>query len=203
MLKLKSFYSILIAVFLTVLYSIFLWIKNSWELNYVGLFFCISFLLIQLFYYLYLKWKQYKKDWTIIGIHEYKFSGFDFFLMVFLILSALTQVVIYLRDNESPDFSFYNILFLSFINLKQLNYHLIVKQNFVTIIENNYFEDYSKSDIKYVAIKNNNLAIALMKSDKVFNFPIEDFNENELEVLNQFIKVENLEENNIKHEFHQ
>ena len=192
MLKLKSFYSILIAVFLTVLYSIFLWIKNSWELNYVGLFFCISFLLIQLFYYSYLKWKQYKKDWTIIGIHEYKFSGFDFFLMVFLILSALTQVVIYLRDNESPDFSFYNILFLSFINLKQLNYHLIVKQNFVTIIENNYFEDYSKSDIKYVAIKNNNLAIALMKSDKVFNFPIEDFNENELEVLNHFIKVENL-----------
>ena len=203
MLKLKSFYSVLFAVFLTVLYSIFLWIKNSWELNYVGSFFCISFLLIQLFYYSYLKWKQYKKDWTIIGIHEYKFSGFDFFLMVFLILSALTQVVIYLRDNESPDFSFYNILFLSFINLKQLNYHLIVKQNFVTIIENNYFEDYSKSDIKYVAIKNNNLAIALMKSDKVFNFPIEDFNENELEVLNQFIKVENLEENNIKHEFHQ
>ncbi|MCA1967198.1 MAG: hypothetical protein LDL23_11185 [Flavobacterium sp.] len=89
------------------------------------------------------------------------------------------------------------------MNLKQLNYHLIVKQNFVTIIENNYFEDYSKSDIKYVAIKNNNLAIALMKSDKVFNFPIEDFKENELEVLNQFIKVENLEENNLKHEFHQ
>lgn len=203
MLKLKSFYSVLFAVFLTVLYSIFLWIKNSWELNYVGSFFCISFLLIQLFYYSYLKWKHYKNDWAIIGRHKYKFSGLDFFLMVFLILSALTQVVIYLRDNESPDFSFYNILFLSFINLKQLNYHLIVKQNFVTIIENNYFEDYSKSDIKYVAIKNNNLAIALMKSDKVFNFPIEDFNENELEVLNQFIKVENLEENNIKHEFHQ
>ena len=69
---------------------------------------------------------------------------------------------------------------------------MIVKQNFLAIIEKNYFEDYSKSDIKYIAIKNNNLAIALMKSDKVFNFPIENFNENELEVLNQFIKVENL-----------
>jgi hypothetical protein len=31
-----------------------------------------------------------------------------------------------------------------------------------------------------------------MKSDKVFNFPIKDFKENELEVLNQFIEVQNL-----------
>ncbi|WP_415799585.1 hypothetical protein, partial [Flavobacterium cucumis] len=93
---------------------------------------------------------------------------------------------------QLPDFSFFYIVVLSSMNLKQLNYHLIVKQNFVTIIENNYFEDYSKPDIKYIAIKNNNLAIALMKSDKVFNFPIEDFKENELEVLNQFIEVQNL-----------
>ena len=78
------------------------------------------------------------------------------------------------------------------MNLKQLNYHLIVKQNFVTIIENNHFEDYSKSDIKHVVIENNKLAITLFKSDKVFNFPIEDFKENELEVLNQFIEVQNL-----------
>lgn len=192
MLKLKSFYSILFAVFLTVLYSIFLWIKNSWELNYVGSFFCISFLLIQLFYYSYLKWKQYKNDWTIIGRHEYKFSGFHFFLMILFVFTILVYIFVLVKHKELPEFSFYNILFLSFINLKQLNYHLIVKQNFVTIIENNYFEDYSKSDIKYVAIKNNNLAIALMKSDKVFNFPIEDFKENELEVLNQFIEVQNL-----------
>jgi hypothetical protein len=67
-----------------------------------------------------------------------------------------------------------------------------VKQNILAIIENNYFEDYSKSDIKYIAIDNNDLAIALMKSDKVFNFPIKDFKENELEVLNQFIEVQNL-----------
>ena len=113
--------------------------------------------------------------------------------MVFLILSALTQIFIFVRDKELPDFSFYNILFLSFINLKKLNYHLIVKQNFLTIIENNYFQDYSKSDIKNITMENNNLAIALMKSDKVFNFPIEDFKENELEELNKFIKVENLE----------
>jgi hypothetical protein len=112
--------------------------------------------------------------------------------MIFLVLSAFTQVVIFVRDKELPDFSFYNILFLSFINLKQLNYHLIVKQNFLTIIENNYFEDYSKSDIKHVAFENNKLAITLFKSDKVFNFPIEDFKENELKVLNQFIKVQNL-----------
>jgi hypothetical protein len=164
------------------------------ELNNVGKFFCILFLLIELSFYSYLKWKIYKNDWTIIGRHKYKFSGFDFFLMVFLILAALTQVLVFVRDKELPDFSFYNILFLSFINLKQLNYHLIVKQNFITIIENNYFEDYSKSNIKYVAIKNNNLAIALMKSDKVFNFPIKDFKENELEVLNQFIEVQNLKD---------
>lgn len=192
MLKFKSYYFILITVFLTILYSFFLWINDSLELNNVGKFFCILFLLIELSFYSYLKWKIYKNDWIIIGRHKYKFSGFDFFLMVFLILAALTQVLVFVRDKELPDFSFYNILFLSFINLKQLNYHLIVKQNFITIIENNYFEDYSKSNIKYVSIKNNNLAIALMKSDKVFNFPLKDFKENELEVLNQFIEVLNL-----------
>ncbi len=164
------------------------------ELNNVGKFFCILFLLIELSFYSYLKWKIYKNHWTIIGRHKYKFSGFDFFLMVFLILSALTQIFIFVRDKELPDFSFYNILFLSFINLKQLNYHLIVKQNFITIIENNYFEDYSKSDIKYIAIKNNNLSIAFTKAGKVINFPIEDFKDNELEVLNQFIEVQNLNE---------
>ncbi len=107
-------------------------------------------------------------------------------------LSALPQMFMFVRDKELPDFSFYNILFLSFINLKQLNYHLIVKQNFLTIIENNYFQDYSKSDIKYITMGNNNLAIALSKSDKVINFPVENFKENELEVLNQFIEVQNL-----------
>ena len=192
MLKLKSFYSILFAVFLTVLYSIFLWIKNSWELNYVVSFFCISFLLIQLFYYSYLKWKHYKNDWTIIGRHKYKFSGVDFFLMILFIFTILAYTFFLVKNEELPDFSFYNILFLSFTNFKQLNYHLIVKQNFLTIIENNYFEDYSKSDIKHVAIENNKLAITLFKSDKVFNFPIEDFKENELKVLNQFIEVQNL-----------
>ena len=192
MLKFKSYYFILFTVFLTILYSFFLWINDSLELNNVGKFFCILFLLIELSFYSYLKWKIYKNDWTIIGRHKYKFSGFDFFLMVFLILSALTQIFIFVRDKELPDFSFYNILFLSFINLKQLNYHLIVKQNFLTIIENNYFQDYSKSDIKYITMGNNNLAIALSKSDKVINFPVEDFKENELEVLNQFIDVQNL-----------
>ena len=192
-LKLKSFYSLVLTVFLTVFFSIFLWIKNSLELNNIGKFFCISFLLIQLFFYLYLKWKNYKKDWIIIGKQKYKITGLKFIMIIALIFLILFQFFIFVRDNELPDFSFYNILFLSYINLKQLNYHLIVKQNFITIIENNSFEDYSKSDIKYLAIKNNNLAIAVIKSDKVFNFPIEDFKENELEELNKFIKVENLE----------
>ena len=139
-----------------------------------------------------MKWKHYKNDWTIIGRHKYKFSGFDFFLMILFIFTILAYTFFLVKNEELQDFSFYNILFLSFINFKQLNYHLIVKQNFLTIIENNYFEDYSKSDIKYIAINNNDLAIALMKSDKVFNFPIKDFKENELEVLNQFIEVQNL-----------
>jgi hypothetical protein len=139
-----------------------------------------------------LKWKHYKNDWTIIGRHKYKFSGVDFFLIILFIFTILAYTFFLVKHQELPDFSFYNILFLSFTNFKQLNYHLIVKQNILAIIENNYFEDYSKSDIKYIAIDNNDLAIALMKSDKVFNFPIKDFKENELEVLNQFIEVQNL-----------
>ena len=165
---------------------------NSIEYHNFVKFFCILIIIVELSFHSFSKWKSYKKDWIIIGRHKYKFSGFDFFLMVLLILSALIQVFVFVRDKELPDFSFLYIVVLSSINLKQINYHLIVKQCFITIIENNYFEDYSKSNIKYIAINNNDLAIALMKSDKVFNFPIENFNENELEVLNQFIKVENL-----------
>lgn len=203
MLKLKSYYFILIVVFLTILYSVFSWIMNSIEYNNIIKFFCVLIIIVELSFYSFSKWKSYKNDWKIIGRTKYNLTGFNFFMIIVLIFSILTQLFVFVRDNELPDFSFFYIVVLSSMNLKQLNYHLIVKQNFVTIIENNYFEDYSKSDIKYVAIKNNNLAIALMKSDKVFNFPIEDFKENELEVLNQFIKVENLEENNLKHEFHQ
>lgn len=192
MLKLKSYYFILIVVFLTILYSIFSWIMNSLEYHNIVKFFCILIIIVELSFYSYLKWKNYKNDWKIIGRHKYKFSGFDFFLMIFLILSALTQVFIFIRDNELPDFSFFYIVVLSSMNLKQINYHLIVKKYFLTIIENNYFEDYSKSEIKFISIENNNLAIALLKSDKIINLPIEDFKENELKVLNQFIEVQNL-----------
>ena len=194
MLKLKSYYFILIVIFLTILYSIFSWILNSLEYQNIVKLFCILIIVVELSFYSFSKWKSYKKDWIIIGRHKYKFSGFDFFLMVLLILSALIQVFVFVRDKELPDFSFLYIVVLSSINLKQINYHLIVKQCFITIIENNYFEDYSKSDVKYIAIKNNNLAIAFTKSDKVINFPIEDFKDNELEVLNQFIEVQNLNE---------
>ncbi len=120
------------------------------------------------------------------------FLGLIFFLMILFVFAILAYAFFLVKHQELPDFSFYNILFLSFTNFKQLNYHLIIKQNFITIIENNYFEDYSKSEIKHVAIENNKLAITLFKSDKVFNFPIEDFKEKELEVLNQFIEVQNL-----------
>ena len=147
---------------------------------------------MELSFHSFSKWKSYKNDWKIIGRTKYNLTGFNFFMIIVLIFSILIQLFVFVRDNQLPDFSFFYIVVLSSMNLKQLNYHLIVKQNFVTIIENNYFEDYSKSDIKYLAIKNNNLAIAVMKSDKVFNFPIEDFKENELEVLNQFIEVQNL-----------
>jgi hypothetical protein len=64
----------------------------------------------------------------------------------------------------------------------------------LTIIDDNKFKDYSREEIKYVAIKNNNLAVAIIKKDKVYNFPIEDFKIEELNLLNQFIEVKNLEE---------
>ncbi|SHO73889.1 hypothetical protein [Flavobacterium cucumis] len=192
MIKLKSYYFILIVVFLTILYSVFSWIMNSIEYNNIIKFFCVLIIIVELSFHSFSKWKSYKNDWKIIGRTKYNLTGFNFFMIIVLIFSILIQLFVFVRDNQLPDFSFFYIVVLSSMNLKQLNYHLIVKQNFVTIIENNYFEDYSKPDIKYIAIKNNNLAIALMKSDKVFNFPIEDFKENELEVLNQFIEVQNL-----------
>ena len=74
------------------------------------------------------------------------------------------------------------ISWLNYLNIQYTANKLPRGHNFLTIIENNYFEDYSKSDIKHVAIENNKLAITLFKSDKVFNFPIEDFKENELKV---------------------
>jgi hypothetical protein len=147
---------------------------------------------VELSFFSFSKWKFYKNYWKKIGKTKYNLIGINFFLIVLLIFLIPIKIFVFTTYNELPDFIFFYIVVLSSMNLQQLNYHLIVKQNFLAIIENNYFEDYSKPDIKYIAIKNNNLAIALMKSDKVFNFPIEDFKENELEVLNQFIEVQNL-----------
>lgn len=192
MFKLKSYYFILIVVFFTILYSFFLWIMNSIEYNNIIKFFCVLIIIVELSFFSFSKWKFYKNYWKKIGKTKYNLIGINFFLIVLLIFLIPIKIFVFTTYNELPDFIFFYIVVLSSMNLQQLNYHLIVKQNFLAIIENNYFEDYSKPDIKYIAIKNNNLAIALMKSDKVFNFPIEDFKENELEVLNQFIEVQNL-----------
>lgn len=74
------------------------------------------------------------------------------------------------------------------------NYHLIIKENYFSIIEVNSFKDFSKDEIKVIAIKNNNLVITINKNNKSYSFPIEDFKLNELNLLNEYIRIENIKE---------
>ena len=194
MLKLKSYHFAYFYIIMFGIISIWLFLNDSFDITNVFKYLFITILTVEILFYFYSFLNFRFKKWIKIGKFPYVFSGYVYIIVLFLIFFSLFEIFAFIKGNFSPDFSLLIIYYTLLVSLKQRNYNLIVKRSYLSIINNNNFFDYSVDEIKYIAIKNNQLAIALIKSDKVFNFPLSDFKKLDLEILNRFIKIENLEE---------
>ena len=189
--KLKSKYFAFLYIALTFVFVIYQLMFSSFDFDKTLSFYLIVYFSIELVFFLYSKYNYLSNNWKIIGKYNFKINGrFIYFILLF----GLIYFINFLDRNYDLFFSnfYFLVFFIPFMVTR--NYHLIIKRNYFSIIENNSFKDFSKDEIKVIKIMNNNLDITINKNNEAYNFPIEDFNLEELKLLNQYVKIENLEE---------
>ena len=189
--KLKSKYFAFLYIALTFVFVIYQLMFSSFDFDKTLRFYLIVYFSIELVFFLYSKYNYLSNNWKIIGKYNFKINGrFIYFIFLF----GLIYFINFLDRNFDLFFSnfYFLVFFIPFMVTR--NYHLIIKRNYFSIIENNSFKDFSKDEIKVIKIMNNNLDITINKNNEAYNFPIEDFNLEELKLLNQYVKIENLEE---------
>jgi hypothetical protein len=189
--KLESKYFAFLYIALTFVFAVYQLMFNSFDFDKTLEFFLIVYFSIELLFFLYSKYNYLSNNWKIIGKYNFKINGM---FIYFIFLFGLTYFINFL--NKDFIHFFYNFYFLVFFIpfMVTRNYHLIIKENYFSIIEVNSFKDFSKDEIKVIAIKNNNLVITINKNNKSYSFPIEDFKLNELNLLNEYIRIENIKE---------
>ena len=192
--KLESKYFTFLYITLTVPFVIYQFIINRFDFQQIINIFFISVILVGSIYFIYKKYNFYQGNWKKIGNSRFIFNATSYIYLIIILIISFFFLFCYFKNDKTVMFSdfYFHVLFVS--SLFTYNNHLVLKNKYLTLIDDNRFKDYDKDEIKYIAIKNNNLAIAIIKNDKVYNFPIEDFKEKELNLLNQFIKIENLQE---------
>lgn len=195
--KLQSFHFAILHLLFTTIFVIYLAVFSKVDYELILDFLLYSFVVIELLFYFYSKWNYINGFWNKIGKTKYLLTGFRYILFIFLIFFILINIFSFIKDRNFELNVFLYFILICSMELMDKNYHLIIKKKYLTIIDDNRFKDYSKDEIIYISIRNKYLAVAIFKDDKVFNFPIEDFKNDDLSTLNEFIKIENFEQNKI------
>jgi hypothetical protein len=177
----------------TILFILYELLFSVFDIDEIIKFLYVFFIIVESINFIYKKYKYFINDWKKIGVIKYKIRGISFFLFFIVIFISIFPLIDYFENGKDLRFTdfFIHIIFLT--TLFTYNCHLVIKQEYLTIIEDNRFKDFSKNEIEYIRIKNNYLSIAVFENDKVYNFPIEDFKNDDLSTLNKFIKIENFE----------